>query len=60
MVGLQTNENGALTVVNTKANTTVLIGQLINPQPGQSPGTTTPIQLPTNVQVNRVTWTQLR
>jgi type IV pilus assembly protein PilY1 len=60
MVGLQTNENGALTVVSTKANTTVLIGQLINPVPGQSPGTTTPIQLPNNVQVNRVTWTQLR
>jgi type IV pilus assembly protein PilY1 len=59
-VGLQTNENGALTVVSTKANTTVLIGQLINPQPGQSPGTATPIQLPANVQVNRVTWTQLR
>jgi len=59
-VGLQTNENGALTVVSTKANTTVLIGQLINPQPGSSPGTATPIQLPANVQVNRVTWTQLR
>lgn len=60
MVGLQTNENGALTVVSTKANTTYLIGQLINPQPGSSPGTATPIQLPTNFQVNRVTWTQLR
>jgi len=60
MVGLQTNENGALTVVSTKANTTYLIGQLINPVPGQSPGVATPIQLPANVQVNRVTWTQLR
>jgi type IV pilus assembly protein PilY1 len=60
MVGLQTNENGALTVVTTKANTTYLIGQLINPVPGQSPGVATQVQLPTNVQVSRVTWTQLR
>jgi type IV pilus assembly protein PilY1 len=60
MVGLQTNENGALTVVSTKANTTYLIGQLINPLPGQSPGVATQVQLPANVQVSRVTWTQLR
>jgi hypothetical protein len=46
--------------VSTKANTTYLIGQLINPIPGQAPGVATQINLPANVQVNRVTWTQLR
>jgi len=59
-VGLLTNETGSSTVVSTNANTTVLSGQLINPQSGQAPGNATPITLPNNVQVNRVTWTQLR
>ena len=60
MVGLATNENGALSVVTTQAGTTYLMGQSISPVPGQAPGVLTPISLPTNIQVNRVTWTQLR
>lgn len=59
-VGLQTNETGGLTVVNTGVHTTFVLGQLIAPVPGQSPGQVQQIQLPTNVQVNRATWTQLR
>ncbi len=70
-VGENTNETGALSVVVTPATTnpstgaqvpsnTYLIGQLNNPSPGSSPGGATQFQLPTNIQVNRVTWTQLR
>ena len=58
-VGQNTNETGALTVVNTGSGTS-LIGQSVSPTPGQPPGQATPFQLPTNIQVNRVTWTQLR
>jgi len=60
MVGVQTNETGALSVVTTQQSTTFLIGQAINPQPGQSPGKVIPIALPPNFTVQRTTWTQLR
>jgi type IV pilus assembly protein PilY1 len=58
-VGQNTNETGALTVVNT-GSSTYLVGQSVNPTPGQAPGQATQFKLPTNIQVNRVTWTQLR
>jgi len=60
MVGLTTNETGALSVVNTQPGTTYIIGQAITPVPGQSPGQATPINLPPNVTVQRTTWTELR
>jgi type IV pilus assembly protein PilY1 len=58
-VGQNTNETGSLTVVNT-GSSTYLVGQSVNPTPGQAPGQATQFKLPTNIQVNRVTWTQLR
>ncbi len=58
-VGENTNETGALSVVRT-ATTTTLIGQLNNPVAGTAPGAATPFSLPTNLSVNRMTWTQLR
>jgi len=60
MVGLQTNETGALSVVTTQQSTTFLIGQAISPVPGQSPGKVIPIALPPNYSVQRTTWKQLR
>ena len=59
MVGLATNETGALTVVHSK-NTIYLLGQNITPIPGQAPGTLVPINLPNNTATNRATWIQLR
>jgi hypothetical protein len=59
-VGLQTNETGAVTVVNTVEGTTWVIGQNIAPNVGSAPGQAQQIQLPTNTQVNRKTWVQLR
>jgi type IV pilus assembly protein PilY1 len=61
MVGLGTNETGALTVVNTTEGTTWLVGQSITPPAaGQAPAQPIPIKLPPNVTVNRKTWVQLR
>ena len=59
-VGLQTNETGAITVVNTVEGTTWVIGQNIAPNVGSAPGQAQQIQLPANTQVNRKTWVQLR
>jgi type IV pilus assembly protein PilY1 len=61
MVGLVTNETGALTVVNTTEGTTWLVGQSITPPAaGSPPAQPTQITLPPNVTVNRKTWVQLR
>jgi hypothetical protein len=59
-VGILTNETGALSVVNTSANTTFLVGQDISiPQPGTAPGQAQQIGL-NNTSVNRMTWVELR
>ncbi len=58
-VGQNTNETGALAVVRT-ATTSYLVGQSLNPSAGSPPGKATAFQLPTNISVNRMTWTQLR
>jgi type IV pilus assembly protein PilY1 len=61
MVGLQTNETGALTVVNTNEGTTWLVGQsIVPPSAGQPPVQPVQINLPPNVTVSRKTWVQLR
>jgi type IV pilus assembly protein PilY1 len=61
MVGLQTNETGALTVVNTQEGTTWLVGQsIVPPAPGQPPVQPVQVKLPPNVTVTRKTWVQLR
>jgi type IV pilus assembly protein PilY1 len=61
MVGLTTNETGALTVVNTNEGTTWLVGQsIVPPAAGQPPVQPVQINLPPNVTVNRKTWVQLR
>ncbi len=61
MVGLQSNETGGLTVINTAENTTYLVGQGISPgSAGSPPPPPIPITLPPNVTVNRKTWVQLR
>jgi hypothetical protein len=58
-VGQNTNATGALSVVRT-STTTYLIGQSVAPSPNNPAIPPIQIQLPTNIQVNRVTWTQLR
>jgi type IV pilus assembly protein PilY1 len=58
-VGIQTNETGALSVVNTKETTTFLVGQSIAVSAGTSPGGTQQISL-SDTSVNRLTWVQLR
>jgi type IV pilus assembly protein PilY1 len=70
MVGLLTNETGALSVVSTVEGTTTLVGQLITPTiaSGTAGSTTTSVtiagtgkfQLPPNTSVNRLTWVELR
>jgi type IV pilus assembly protein PilY1 len=61
MVGLTTNETGALTVVNTHEGTTWLVGQSITPPiAGQPPVQPVQINMPPNVTVTRKTWVQLR
>jgi type IV pilus assembly protein PilY1 len=60
MVGQQTNETGAATVLNTKEGTTWFYGQAITPVLGQTPTTPTQLNLPPNISVNRVTWVELR
>ncbi len=61
MVGLTTNETGALTVVNTHEGTTWLVGQsIVPPAAAQPPVQPVQIKLPPNVTVNRKTWIQLR
>ena len=58
--GIQTNETGALTVVNTREGTTYLIGQDISiPTAGNAPGGAQQIAL-SDTTVNRLTWIQLR
>jgi type IV pilus assembly protein PilY1 len=58
-VGILTNETGALSVVNTKENTTFLVGQDISIPQGGAPGGVQQIAL-TNTSVNRLTWVELR
>jgi type IV pilus assembly protein PilY1 len=58
-VGLLTNETGALSVVNTKENTTFLVGQDISIPQGGAPGGVQQISL-SNTSVNRLTWVELR
>jgi type IV pilus assembly protein PilY1 len=58
--GIQTNETGALTVVNTREGSTYLIGQDISiPTAGNAPGGAQQIAL-SDTTVNRLTWIQLR
>jgi type IV pilus assembly protein PilY1 len=58
--GIQTNETGALTVVNTREGSTYLIGQDISiPTAGNAPGGAQQIAL-SDTTVNRLTWVQLR
>jgi type IV pilus assembly protein PilY1 len=58
-VGVLTNETGALSVVNTKEDTTFLVGQDISIPQGGAPGGVQQIAL-TNTSVNRLTWVELR
>ncbi len=58
-VGIQSNETGALSVVNTKESTTFLVGQNIAVSAGTAPGGTQQISL-SDTSVNRLTWVQLR
>jgi type IV pilus assembly protein PilY1 len=58
-VGILTNETGALSVVNTKENTTFLVGQDISIPQGGAPGGVQQIAL-SNTSVNRLTWVELR
>jgi hypothetical protein len=61
MVGLTTNETGALTVVNTREGTTWLVGQsIVPPAAGQPPVQPVQIKMPPNVTVTRKTWVELR
>jgi type IV pilus assembly protein PilY1 len=61
MVGLTTNETGALTVVNTLEGTSWLVGEGITPPaPGSPPPPPTQINLPANTSINRLTWVELR
>jgi type IV pilus assembly protein PilY1 len=61
MVGLTTNETGALTVVNTIEGTSWLVGEGITPPaPGSPPPPPTQITLPNNTLTNRMTWVELR
>ena len=58
--GIQTNETGALTVVNTREGSTYVIGQDISiPTAGNAPGGAQQIAL-SDTTVNRLTWIQLR
>jgi hypothetical protein len=59
VAGIQNNETGALSVVNTKESTTFLIGQSISVTAGQAPGHADQIAL-SNTTVNRLTWVELR
>jgi type IV pilus assembly protein PilY1 len=58
-VGIQTNETGSLSVVNTKESTTFLVGQDISITAGSAPGGTQQVSL-SNTSVNRLTWVELR
>jgi type IV pilus assembly protein PilY1 len=61
MVGLTTNETGALTVVNTREGTTWLVGQsIVPPAAAQPPVQPVQIKMPPNVTVTRKTWVELR
>jgi type IV pilus assembly protein PilY1 len=61
MVGLTTNETGALTVVNTVEGTSWLVGEGITPPaPGSPPPPPTQITLPNNTITSRMTWVELR
>jgi type IV pilus assembly protein PilY1 len=58
-VGILTNETGALSIVNTRENTTFLVGQDISIPQGGAPGSVQQIAL-SNTSVNRLTWVELR
>jgi type IV pilus assembly protein PilY1 len=58
-VGIQTNETGSLSVVNTRESTSFLVGQDISIQAGTAPGGTQQVGL-SNTSVNRLTWVELR
>jgi type IV pilus assembly protein PilY1 len=61
MVGLITNETGALNVVNTVEGTSWLVGEgIAPPPPGGLPPQPTQINLPPNTTVSRLTWVELR
>jgi type IV pilus assembly protein PilY1 len=62
LVGLATNETGAVTVLSTLEATTFVLGQDIAvPTPGSAaPGTLTQIALPLNTTTGRMTWIELR
>jgi hypothetical protein len=61
MVGLITNETGALNVVNTVEGTSWLVGEgIAPPPPGGAPPQPTQINLPPNTVVSRLTWVELR
>ncbi len=66
MVGLLTNQTGALTILSTGSGSTYAIGQNLTPTSGTSgalpapPGSAIGLNLPTNTKINRVTWTQVR
>jgi len=58
-VGIQTNETGSLSVVNTKETTTFLVGQNVSVTIGNAPGQTQQVSL-SDTSVNRLTWVELR
>lgn len=58
-VGVQTNETGALSILNTKESTTFVLGQSIAVSSGTAPGGLQQVQLG-NTSVTRLTWVQLR
>jgi type IV pilus assembly protein PilY1 len=60
LAGMNTNETGSLNIVNSKEGKIWFFGQQINPVPGQPPAQPQQLNLPPNVTVNRVTWTELR
>jgi len=60
MVGLQTNETGALTVINTKYSTWLVGQPIATPSPGSTPTTPIQVTLPPNITVTRKTWVQMR
>ena len=60
-VGQYLNMTVSLTIVNAKSSGgTYAIGQNLNPSTGSAPGQVLNFTLPSNIQANRVTWTQLR
>lgn len=58
-VGIQSNETGALSVVNTRESTSFLVGQNIAVTYGTAPGGAQQVSL-SDTSVNRLTWVELR